>query len=205
MGYQQNPNYSNQQQNYQSQPQPNYDYSSNNEASTYDSEEQEILKLQLDVKGMLAEYEHVALRGEYEHIDEATSKKIWVKFSPNAKAIINNIGIREIIGRMMGYCNQATKLSYFTDEEIYKDMFYFDMSLSELIAKRSTEWELDIETAKSIKDSALELVKSILFSARNGFTAINLKTQYSKQDVSRTDSSGNKQQRSFLGIPLGSK
>ena len=98
-----------------------------------------------------------------------------------AKPIINESGIREILGRLFGYCNVITKLSFYTDDEIYKSMFFFDMSLTELCAKRSDYWELDIEVAKSIKDAAIELVQSILFSARRGFTAINLRTQYTRQ------------------------
>jgi len=77
------------------------------------------------------------------------------------------------------------------------------MSLTEMISKRADYWDLDIETAKMIKDACVELVQSILFSARNGFTAINLRTQYTRSDVSRSE--GQATQKTFLGIPLGSK
>ena len=58
--------------------------------------------------------------------------------------------------------------------------------------------------AKSIKDSMVELVWDVLASSRNGFTAINLRTQYTRQDVSRNDSQ-QQTQKTFLGIPLGKK
>ena len=173
-------------------------------SGTYDVQEQELLKLQLDVNDLLSEFEHRVLRGEYEFINKDTGEKDWKLMAVNGKPIINEIGIREVIARMIGYVNKATKLSSFTDEDIYKDMFYFDMSLSELIAKRSGLWELDIETAKAIKDSVIELVKSIVFSARNGFTAINLKSQYSKQDITRNEPQQSQSKGGFLGL-LGKK
>jgi hypothetical protein len=124
--------------------------------------------------------------------------------NPDVSPIINEIGIREFMARIMGYVNKATKLSYFEDKEIYMNMFYFDMSLTELVAKRADLWELDIETAKALKDAAIELVQSILFSARSGFTAINLRSQYSRSDSTRTDASNSQQSpRTFFGIPIG--
>lgn len=187
------------------QPIPDFqedNYSSGN-SGTYGEQQQEFIREILDVKVVIEEFEHRVLRGEYEYTDVNTGETGWKKFDPNAPAIINEVGIREIVGRLMGYGNKITRLSYYDDEEIYKNMFYFDMSLTELISKRAGYWELDIETAKAIKDASIELVQSILFSARNGFTAINIRTQYSKQDINRNDpkESG----KSFLGIGLGGK
>lgn len=175
-----------------------------NDFSTYEEEQPDQLKFQLDVKPILLDFERRVLRGQYETVNPQTSEKMWVSFDPEAKPIINEIGIREIMGRLLGLCNIATRLSWFDDDEIYKNMFYFDMSLTELIAKRAGYWELDIETAKMIKDSCVELAQSILFSARKGFTAINLRTTYSRQDVNRGEG-GEQQQKTFLGIPLSRK
>ena len=105
------------------------------------------------------------------------------------------------MGRLLGYGTPQTILGYFEDEEIYKNMFYFDMSLSEQFAKRCDLWNLDVEVAKALKDACVEFVQTILFRARSGFTAINLKTVYSKQDVTRHDQQQS-QNKSFLGIPI---
>ena len=172
---------------------------------TYPDKEQDQLRFQLDVKPILNDFEKRVLRGQYESINEKSGAVVWLPFDEDAQPIINEIGIREIMGRLLGYCNIATKLSWYSVDEIYKSLFYFDMSLTELIAKRADYWELDIETAKLIKDSCVELVQTILFSARNGFTAINLKTQYSRQDVSRSEGGMGESQKTFLGIPLGKK
>ena len=178
------------------------EYTGVDDTASYGEEEQDQLRFQLDVKPILLDFERRVLRGQYESVDAATGDKRWVLFDSNSKPIINEIGIREVLGRLFGYCNIATKLSYYSETEIYKNLFYFDMSLTELIAKRADYWELDIETAKLIKDSCIELVQSILFSARNGFTAINLRTTYSRSEVMRADS-GQQNGKSFMGIPLG--
>lgn len=184
-------------------PRVEYDDSDTfSDSPNYAEEEQDQLKFQLDVKPILLDFERRVLRGQYETVDKKSGEKKWVPFDPKAKPIINETGIREILGRLYGYGNVATKLSYFKDEEIYTNLFYFDMSISELFAKRADYWEMDIETCKMIKDSAIELIQSILFSARNGFTAINLRTQYTRNDVSRNDSAQNTQ-KTFMGIPIG--
>lgn len=171
------------------------------DVGSYENEEQDQLKFQLDVKPILLDFERRVLRGQYESIDHQTGERKWVRFDPHAKPIINEIGIREVLGRLFGYCNVATKLSWYSEQEIYKNLFYFDMSLTELCAKRADYWEMDIETVKMIKDSAIELVQSILFSAKNGFTAVNLRTQYTRSDVSRSEPT--QTGKTFMGIPLG--
>lgn len=177
----------------------------NGGGATYAEDEKEFIKELIDVKPLLDDFEHRVLRGEFLCVDATQGTKQYKKYDAKAKLIINEMGIREIMGRLLKFANQITRMSYYEDEEIYKNMFYFDMSLTELIAKRAGLWELDIETAKAIKDAAIEIVQSVLFCARNRFTAINIRTTYSKQDVTRTDTSENKKGGSFLGIPLGSK
>jgi len=197
---------SRQQNSQQSDQSSNYDDydDSNANTQTYGESEDEFLKDVIDVEKTLKRFEMTVLRGMYEDTDVAKGSKVWKKFNATITPIINEQGIREILGRLRGYVNKETILTFYDDEEIYKNMFYFDMSLSELIAKRADYWELDMEAAKAIKDSCVELTQSTLFRARKGFTAINMRTQYSKQDISRSDDS-NKSKKTFLGIPLGSK
>jgi len=177
------------------------DYSTGVYPNTSD---QGMFKLQVDVSEELKTFENEILRGTVEKIDVETGKKAWVLIAPEEKPPVNELGVREIISRLKARVTKIAKLSCKTDEEIYKDMFYFDMSISELIAKRCDKWDMDIEIAKNIKDACIELVWDVLASSRDGFTAINLKSQYSRQEVSRIDNSEG-QKRSFLGIPLGRK
>lgn len=189
---------------YQEQPNEFIDgYPTPSSSGTYGQQQEEFIREILDVKVVLDEFEHRVLRGEYEYTDHSSGEVKWKKFDDKAAPIINEVGIREIMGRILGYANKITRLSYYDDEEIYKNMFYFDMSLTELIAKRADYWKMDIETAKAVKDAAVELVQSILFSSRNGFTAINIRTQYSKQDINRNDQKDSG--RGFLGLPIGGR
>lgn len=191
--------------NQQNQYQQDSDYpDAYNDSTTYERPDKEYLREQIDVSEQLEDFEHRVLRGEYWIINKDTGEGSWDKLVPDADPIINERGVRELMARIIGRVTKAAKLSYKTEEEIYKDMFYFDMSITELIAKRSGLWQLDIETAKAIKDSAVELVWDIVASSRDGFTAINLRSQYSKQDISRTETEGAKQ-KTFLGIPIGGK
>jgi hypothetical protein len=96
---------------------PARDYTDDYQDSvTYGEPEQEMLKFQLDVKPLLDDFEHRVLRGQYEHVNNATGEKGWKFFDEKAKPLISETGIREIMGRLMGYANIATKLSYYEDE-----------------------------------------------------------------------------------------
>jgi len=183
---------------------PNPTTSSEGGYSTYGEDEPEFIKLQIDVTDLLDDFEHRVLRGEYRNIDPNTAKKSWIPMSEIT--IINETGVRELMSRIMGKVTKAAKLTFKTDEEIYKDMFYFHLSLVELAAKRADIWGADIEVVKALVDAAIELVWDVSASSRNGFTAINLRSQYSRSDISRVDSAGKSgETRSFLGIPLGRK
>lgn len=172
--------------------------------SSYDNEEKELLKLILDVDDILENFEHRVLRGEVKKVSKKTGEEYWENPS-YIKPPVNEIGVREIMARLIGRITKAAKLTYHTDEECYKNLFYTDMSLSELFAKRCDAWEMNLETMKAIKDSCLELIEDIVFSSRDGFTAINIKSTYSRSDVSRSEGSQQSSRRTFLGIPLGRK
>lgn len=174
------------------------------EAATYDKENNELLREVIDCKQVLEDFEYRVLRKKIKVFDTKTNTEGWVDVAKGAKPIINEIGISEIMARLIPIVNKEVKMSYKLDEEIYKDMFYFDMSFTEMIAKRSGLWELDIEAAKSIKDAAVELAWATLASSRDGFTAINLRSQYNRQDIRRSDEASGSQ-RTFMGLPIGSK
>jgi len=190
---------------YQNAPQQQQEYIpefQNMIGNNYDQNNQEFIRVQIEVDDLLDDFEHRVLRGQYSQVNEDSGKKEWINYSLESKPLINEQGIREILGRLIGMVNRAAKLTYKEDREIYLDMFYFDVSLSELIGKRSFNWEINIETAKALKDAAVELVWNIITSSRTGFTAINLKSQYSKTDISRVDNSQIKPTKTFLGFPL---
>lgn len=169
----------------------------------YDEQQQEFLRYLTDTEDVLVNFEQVVLRGRYKTISD-TGEEMWVDI-PNTQPIINEMGIRELMGRLRAKVSKFARFTNKTEEEIYKDMFYFDMSITETISKRSTSWELNIETAKMIKDACIELTWDVVAASRDGFTAINTRTQYSKNEITRSDSSTQPQSRGFFGGILGGK
>jgi len=172
-------------------------------ANALDSRDTNILKMQIDVEDALLKFEYEVLRGMYLRINNDTMEKEWVPIAPKTHAPCNEIGIREIMGRIRGRAHIIARVTFKMEEECYNDMFHFHMSLSEMFTKRSDDWGLDEETAKPILDAALELVEDIVFCSRNGFTAINLRTQYTEQRLNREGD--NAPNASFLGLKVGGK
>lgn len=170
-------------------------------ANVYNSPDDNILRLQIDVEDALIKFEYEVLRGQYLRFDETTYKKEWVEISPGSKPPVNDVGVREIMGRIRGRAHVVARLTYKEESECYTDLFQFHMSLAEMFARRSDAWDMDEEVAKPILDAALELVEDIVFSARNGFTAINLRTQYSETRLGREGAAA--MQKTFMGIPIG--
>lgn len=180
------------------------DSSPQSNSGVYDSAEKDFLKELIDVNDVLDNFEHRVLRGEIQKLNPRTGVMYWEAME--GFQFINELGVREIMGRMIGKISKIARLTFKTDEEIMRDMFFFDMSVTEFFAKRSDSWELAIESAKAVKDSCVDLAWDISAASRDGFFAINLRSSYSRSDVQRTDTSSGGGKRSFLGISLpGSK
>jgi len=187
----------------QTQQQEKYDPENfKDDSGLYAEPEKELLKIIVSVKEAMEDFEHITLRGEYPAQDSVKGK-VWLKHKRN-KPIINEIGISEIKAALSGIVNEKTPLSYISEEDFYKEMFYFDMSVSEMFGKRCDVWEMDAEMAKTIKDAMVNLARTVLSMSKEGFTAINFKTTYQKHDIQRSEASGNSEQgKSFFGIKVG--
>lgn len=171
-------------------------------AGVYADAERDFLKELIDVEDVLEQFEHRVLRGELLKVNKTTGEKYWESMPGNYQ-MINEIGVREIMSRIIGKVTKIARLTYKTDEEIMKDLFFFDMSITELISKRADSWGINIEVAKSIKDAAIELVWDISASSRDGFFAINLRSSYSRVDSTRSEgATSGSGRRTFMGIPL---
>lgn len=183
-----------------------YDDGSTGEgAQTYNTEAPDFLRELVSVDDVLENFEHRVLRGEIRQINYNTGRPFWNPI-PGTK-LMNEIGVREIMSRVIGKVTKIARLTYKEDEEVYKDLFYFHMSIAEMFAKRLDHWEMSEEVAKSLMDACLELVWDIACSSRSGFFAINLRTQYSRSDISRSDTGSQQQsvKRGFLGGLFGKK
>jgi len=143
------------------------------------------------------------LRRKRLRVDLKTKTKTWVPMAAGVNPICNELGISEILGLLRGKATVIGRLTKKTDQETMNDMFQFDRVLIELFASRADDWELDEELAKALKEACVSLVEDIVFSSRNGFTAMNLKSSYHRSESSNVNSEVNQiQKRGILGIKI---
>jgi len=170
----------------------------------YQEEDKEFIIQQIDVNTDLERFTQEVLRGQVEIFDEKTGRNEWLPIAPNGKKPMNELGVRGILVLLKGTVTKLSKLSCKTDDEIRMDMFHFDMSLTEHLYYKLDEWEIDFSDVKAIKESAVRLVWDVAASSRDGFTAINLRSQYQRNE--NTTGGGKEQQgKSLFGIPLGKR
>jgi hypothetical protein len=160
------------------------------------------LEKMIDVEETIHKFEMEVLRRKRLSIDLKTKSKKWVPIAEGVKPICNELVISEILGLMRGRVTIIGRLTKKTDEEIYKDMFQFDRTLSEMIALRADEWELDEEMAKPLKEDCLSIVQDVIFSALNGFSAINVKSTYGRQENVSTSGNEDTEVNKILGIRI---
>ncbi len=181
----------------QEPPEENYDG-----GGTYGDTDPEFIRLQIDVEKDLDRFTQEVLRGMVEMVDPDKGTKKWVPIAPGKKPPMNELGVRGLLVLMKSTVTKISKLSCKTDDEIKQDMFYFHMTLVSHMYQNFGKWDMDFSDVEAIKEAALRLVWDVSASSRDGFTAVNLRSQYSRQEISRTDESG-KSGKSFLGIPIG--
>ena len=158
------------------------------------------LQKMIDVEEPLHKFEMEVLRRKRLSVDLKNKVKRWVPIAQGINPICNELGISEILGLMRGRVTIVGRLTKKTQEEVYADMFQFDRALSETISLRADEWELDEELAKPLKEECLSIVQDVIFSSLNGFTAINVKSTYGRQENISSSGNENSESRKILGI-----
>lgn len=171
-------------------------------SQSYGETDPEFIRLQIDVEKDLDRFTQEVLRGLVQIMDDTTGEKIWVPIAQGQSPPMNELGVRGLLVLMKGAVTKISKLSCKTDDEIKKDMFYFHMTLVNSLYLNSDRWDIGLSDVEAIKESALRLVWDVAASSRDGFTAINLRSQYSMSEVSHSDNKP-KSKGSFMGIPLG--
>ena len=165
-------------------------------------EDSEFIRFQIDVEKDLDKFTQEVLRGRVEVQNPETGEKTWEPIAPGEAAPMNELGVRGILVMMKGAVTKISKLSCKTDNEIKNDMFYFHMTLMSAFYNNLDRWEIGLNDVEAIKESALRLVWDVAASSRDGFTAINLRSQYSRTESTRGENPI-KSQKSFFGIPIG--
>ena len=86
------------------------------------------------------------------------------------------------------------------NDEIMKDMFQFHRTLIETFSLRADDWALDEELIKPIQEACVSLVEDVVFSSRDGFTAMNIRSTYSRHETA----TGNKEDdsRTIMGVKV---
>jgi len=175
----------------------NHNYTPSDNGAPSDS----FLKAMIEVEETMQKFEMETLRRKRLKVDLKTKKKEWVAIAPGIKPICNDLGLSEIIGMLRGRATVIGRLTKKMDEEIMRDMFQFHRSMIELFMLRADDWDLDEELAKPLLEACIGLIQDIIFSSRGGFTAINLRSSYSRHEnaSSSTNSEGGK---TILGLKI---
>lgn len=176
---------------------PYEEYNQINQVPQYISETESITDL-IDVEKELKKFTMEVLRGKVEVINEQGEKE-WVDRVPGKK-IMNERGVRGFLTLLGGTVTKISKLSNKTEDEIKTDMFYFDMRLTTAMYENVDEWEIELSEVEVLKEACVRLAWDVIASSREGFTAINLKSQYTRNESTRLDSPNQPQPKKIFGI-----
>jgi len=158
------------------------------------------LKVMIEVEETLQKFKMETLRREMLVVDLNTKKKKWVSIARSVGPVCNDLGISEIMGMVRGRVTVIGRLTKKTDEEIMKVMFQFHRTLIETFSLRADDWNLDEELIKPIMESCVSLVEDVIFSSRGGFTAMNIKSQYSRHETASGDNQDNR--KTIMGMKV---
>lgn len=154
----------------------------------------------INVDKELDQFAMRVLRGKVEILNEQKEKE-WVDAYPGKK-IMNERGVHGIMAILHGVVTKLSKLSNKSEDMIRQDMFYFDMRLGSLLYENCDDWDLDMGHVESLKEACIRLAEDVSYSSIDGFTAINLRSQYSKVDSTRQEVNNQKQGKKLFGISL---
>jgi hypothetical protein len=80
-------------------------------------------------------------------------------------------------------------------------MFQFHRTLIETFSLRADDWDLDEELIKPIQEACLSLVQDIIFSSRGGFTAMNIRSSYSRNENTNISQTG-QEGKTIMGVKV---
>jgi len=160
------------------------------------------IKSMIEVEETLQKFEMETLRRKRLSIDVEKRTKKWVPMADGVDSVCNDLGVAEILGLLLrGRATVIGRLTKKTDEEIMKDMHQFHRTIIETFSLRADDWELEEELIKPLQEACLSLVQDIIFSSRGGFTAMNIRSQYSRHEnanVTESQESG----RTIMGVKV---
>jgi hypothetical protein len=180
-------------------PEPTQDFQQSLPSNPSSPIDDSFMKLLIEVENDLNKFEMETLRRKRLHIDLKNKTKKWVPMAEGVEPVCNELGISEILGMLRSRVTVIGRLTKKTEEQIASDMFQFHRAMIELFQLRADDWDLDEEMAKPLLESCIGLVEDIMYSCLNGFTAINVKSQYTRHENSNANQEPSK---SVLGLRL---
>jgi len=159
------------------------------------------LNLMIEVEETLNKFKMETLRREMLIVDVKERTKKWVSIAEGIKPVCNDLGIAEIMGMVRSRVTTFGRLTKKSEEQIMKDMFQFHRALIETFSLRADDWELDEEMIKPVQEECLALVQDIIFASKDGFTAMNIKSQYSRHENSNITQTG-QEGKTILGMKV---
>lgn len=160
-------------------------------------EDDSFMRLLIEVENDLNKFEMETLRRKRLKVDLKTRTKRWVPIAEGINPVCNELGVSEILGMLRSRVTIIGRLTKKTEEQIASDMYQFHRTMIDLFQLRADDWDLDEELAKPILESCLGLVEDIMYSCLNGFTAMNVRSQYSRHE---TANKSEEPQKNILGF-----
>lgn len=189
-------------QQYPQEPQDYGPYSSyqNYSQPTQEGPSDSFLKAMIEVEETVHKFEMEVLRRKRLKVDIKSKTKQWIPMAEGVEPMCNELGIAEILGVIRSRATTIGRLTKKYDEEIMRDMFQFQNTVIELIQLRADDWDLDEELAKPLEEECVGLIQDIVFSSRDGFTATNMRSTYSRHENANIGSDREEGGKSLLGI-----
>ena len=161
--------------------------------------DESFLKLMIEVEQDLTKFEMETLRRKRLNVDLKTKVKKWVAIAEGVEPVCNELGISEILGLLRSRATVIGRLTKKTEEQIASDMYQFHRALIEMFQLRADDWELEEEMAKPLLEACVGIIEDIMLSSLGGFTAINIKSQYTRHENANASQEPSK---SILGIKI---
>jgi hypothetical protein len=158
---------------------------------------------QIDVHPELERFVKESLMG-LTLIQTKTGEMKWVPIDDDFRPPVNKRGVHGILMLLNGVITTVNKLAYKSENQVLNDMFYLQCVLVDHFYLNCDEWGLNDDDAPALKEAIIRLAWDIASASINGFTAVNIRSQYSMNEVTNEQRMSKNNNKKFLQT-LGGK
>ncbi len=141
-----------------------------------------VIARQINVQPELDRFVHESLLG-MTLVRTADGQAKWERLDEDFVPPVNQKGVRGILLLLNGVITTANKLAYKDESQVMKDMFYFHCVLMDHFYLNGSEWGLDDGDVTALKEAVVRLAWDIASASINGFTAMNIRSQYTMSEM----------------------